>query len=300
MTLDDLFDMWEPAQTTKIRTRLSHREHYRRHLAPALGNREIATITRADVARLLGELITCGLSPRTVRNIATTLSVVLEHAVDADVLPVNPTAGVRRPRVPKMRPDNVLSPAQLAEMAERHGSGGDVTTALGWTGLRWSELTGLQVRDFAVNPRPTIKVRRQLLRVPGHGLVITTPKSHAARTVPVPDPAVSTFVAATRGRGPDELLFTTPSGSPLNPSNWRRAVDWIDTLAAMDVVGFRPHDLRHTAASYWISCGADVKQVQAILGHASAEMTLDVYGHLLDEGLAEAAARINAWAARRG
>lgn len=299
MTLDDLFELWEPTQTTKIRTRLSHREHFQRHLSPALGNRQLSSITRADIARLLGDLMASGLSPRTVRNITTTLSVVLEHGVDAELLTANPTAGVKRPRVPRMRPDNVLAPTQLAQMAQRHGQGGNVTTALGWTGLRWSELVGLQVRDFTVNPRPTVKVRRQLLRVPGHGLIITTPKSHAARSVPVPDPAVPTFVAATRGRGRDELLFTTPSGSPLNASNWRRAVDWAGTLAEMDIVAFRPHDLRHTAASYWISCGADAKQVQAILGHASAEMTLDVYAHLLDAGLNEAARRMNTWAANQ-
>lgn len=297
MTLDDLFDMWAPTQTTKIRTRLSHHDHYQRHLAPALGPRDIASITRADVARLLGDLITRGLSPRTVRNITTTLSVVLEHAVDADVIPVNPTVGVKRPKAPKMRPDNVLGPSQLGLMAELHGPGGEVTTALGWTGLRWSEMAGLQVRDFSVNPEPTVKVQRQLLRVPGRGLVITTPKSHATRVVPVPEPAVSTFVAAARGRGRDDLLFTTSTGAPLNPSNWRRQVDWPGTLAAMDLVAFRPHDLRHTAASFWISCGADVKQVQAILGHASAEMTLDVYAHLLDQGLSEAARRMNTWAA---
>lgn len=299
MTLDDLFDMWEPTQTTKIRTQVSHREHYRRHLAPALGKRDITTITRADVARLLGDRTTLGLSARTVRNIATTLSVILEHAVDADMLPVNPVAGVKRPRVMKLRPDNVLAPAQLAEMAGLHGTGGAITTALGWTGLRWSELAGLQVRDFAVNPCPTIKVRRQLLRVPGHGLMITTPKSHAARTVPVPDPAVRVFSAASRGRERDELLFTSPTGAPLNASNWRRAVDWAGSVAALDLVGFRPHDLRHSAASYWIACGADIKTIQAILGHASGQMTLDVYGHLLDQGLAEAGQRINRWSAER-
>lgn len=299
MTLNELFDLWQPTQTTKIRTRISHQEHYRRHLASALGNRDIASITRADVARLLGELTTTGLSARTVRNIVTTLSVVLDHAVDADLLPVNATAGVKRPRVARMRPDNVLAPPQLVLMAELHGQGGDVTTALGWTGLRWSELAGLQVRDFTVNPQPTVKVRRQLLRVPGHGLIVTAPKSHAARTVPVPDPAVPTFVAATRGRGRDELIFTSPTGSPLNASNWRRAVDWPGSVAALDLVGFRPHDLRHSAASYWIACGADMKTIQAILGHASGQMTLDVYGHLLDQGLAAAAARINAWAAHQ-
>lgn len=38
------------------------------------------------------------------------------------------------------------------------------------------------------------------------------------------------------------------------------------------------HDLRHTTASLAIAAGADVKMVQAMLGHKSAAMTLDLYG----------------------
>jgi integrase len=42
----------------------------------------------------------------------------------------------------------------------------------------------------------------------------------------------------------------------------------------------RFHDLRHTCASQLIAQGASVKAVQAQLGHASATVTLDRYGHL--------------------
>lgn len=44
-------------------------------------------------------------------------------------------------------------------------------------------------------------------------------------------------------------------------------------------------DLRHTAASLAISSGASIKAVQRMLGHSSASMTLDRYGHLYEEDL---------------
>ena len=47
-----------------------------------------------------------------------------------------------------------------------------------------------------------------------------------------------------------------------------------------------PHGLRHTTASLAISAGANVKVVQRMLGHATAAMTLDRYGHLLSDDLA--------------
>ena len=49
-----------------------------------------------------------------------------------------------------------------------------------------------------------------------------------------------------------------------------------------------PHQLRHSAASLAIAAGADVKVVQQLLGHASATMTLDTYGHLFEDRLDEA------------
>jgi len=49
--------------------------------------------------------------------------------------------------------------------------------------------------------------------------------------------------------------------------------------------GFHPHELRHTAASLAIASGTDVKMVQQMLGHKSAVMTLDQYGHLFGDRL---------------
>jgi hypothetical protein len=53
------------------------------------------------------------------------------------------------------------------------------------------------------------------------------------------------------------------------------------------VPNLHPHLLRHTAASLATASGADVKVVQQMLGHASATMTLDTYGHLFDDRLDE-------------
>ncbi len=56
----------------------------------------------------------------------------------------------------------------------------------------------------------------------------------------------------------------------------------------------RVHDLRHTCASLWLGAGADPKVVQRILGHASAAMTMDLYGHLIDQDLWDSAKRLGA------
>ena len=55
------------------------------------------------------------------------------------------------------------------------------------------------------------------------------------------------------------------------------------TAEALKIPGFHPHEVRYTAASLAIASGADVKVVQQMLGHKSATMTLDLYGHLFGE-----------------
>jgi integrase len=57
--------------------------------------------------------------------------------------------------------------------------------------------------------------------------------------------------------------------------------------------GFHPHELRHIAASLAIASGADVKIVQQMLGHKTATMTLDLYGHLFPDRLDEIADRLD-------
>ncbi len=51
--------------------------------------------------------------------------------------------------------------------------------------------------------------------------------------------------------------------------------------------------MRHTAASLAISCGANIKVVQRMLGHRNASMTLDRYGHLYTEDLEAVADRLD-------
>jgi integrase len=46
------------------------------------------------------------------------------------------------------------------------------------------------------------------------------------------------------------------------------------------------------AASLWLASGADAKVVQAVMGHFSAAMTMDVYGHLIAANLWESVARL--------
>lgn len=91
--------------------------------------------------------------------------------------------------------------------------------------------------------------------------------------------------------------FPAPSGSAAHASDFNRDVFKPSVHGAMlpDLV---LHDLRHTYASALIHRGQSVKYVQTVMGHASAQTTLDVYGHLFDTGGQDAARSLEAWLAQ--
>jgi integrase len=121
-------------------------------------------------------------------------------------------------------------------------------------------------------------VKRSVPQSGRTGAVIerATTKSSRPRLAPLTDrvrPAVESWA---EGREPDDLLFPAPEGGYVHAQNWRRAVPWTRTG-----LGRRPHDLRHTAASISIAAGVDIKTVSAQMGHSTAKLTLETYGHLM-------------------
>ena len=136
-----------------------------------------------------------------------------------------------------------------------------------------------------------VSVRSILASSKGGELFVDTLKGKRARTVPLVAELVPIVDAWARGKEAGDWLFEAPRGGPLGESNWKRSVAWSAATKAIGRPTLRVHDLRHTCASLWLGAGADPKVVQRILGHASAAMTMDLYGHLIDQNLWDAAAK---------
>ena len=76
------------------------------------------------------------------------------------------------------------------------------------------------------------------------------------------------------------------------PSSFKKLVAVIGRPEA------RFHDLRHSYAVAAIRAGDDIKTVQGNLGHATADFTLDVYGHVTDQMKQDSAARMEGYIQR--
>jgi integrase len=79
-----------------------------------------------------------------------------------------------------------------------------------------------------------------------------------------------------------EFVFCSERGTPLDADNFRHRV-FPEALRRAQLRRIRFHDLRHTYTSLLIAHGAHPKYIQAQLGHASIQTTLDRYGHLMPQ-----------------
>jgi integrase len=120
-------------------------------------------------------------------------------------------------------------------------------------------------------------------------LHVVTSKNGEDRWVPI---AASVLGMLDLSRGRTDPLLTNSRGGRVDKDNWRARV-FRPAVEEAGLGAVRIHDLRHTAASLAIASGADVKAVQRMLGHRSAKMTLDLYGHLWDAALDDVAARMD-------
>lgn len=282
---------WLDAQThLKPSTRARYEGIVSKHIGPRWGTTPLAKVGHADVAAWVAGL---DLAPASVRYVHRVLALVLELAVRDGRMPRNPAAGVRLPKV-RAAEKRFLSREEVFQLADCAGERRALVLTLAYCGLRWGELAALRVGRVDLLRR-RLTVAESAIEVGGR-LTWGTPKNHQQRSVPVPRFLADLLAVELAGKGPEDLVFTTPTGRPLRNLNFRR--DVFDQAAAnAGLAGLTPHELRHTAASLAVSAGANVKAVQRMLGHASAAMTLDVYSGLFDDDLDGLAERMDAAAA---
>ncbi len=255
------------------------------HIVPGFGRLPISAVTPVHIERFLSGLAVSR-SVRTAARVRTTLRGLFRYAVRTRRLQVSPAENVPLPH-PDSRTGAVVEvdpfPLEvLLGVVETQrafaGRQAEVSLVLGLTGVRFGELRGLRVRDLVSVPYPGLMVRRSVPQSGLTGAVIerATTKSGRSRLVPLSDLVRPVVEEWASGREPHELLFPAPEGGYIHAQNWRRSVRWSTTG-----LGRRPHDLRHTAASLWIAAGVDIKTVSSWLGHSTAKLTLDTYGHLM-------------------
>lgn len=281
---------WLDGQThLKASTRERYAGILRAHIEPRWGSTKLADVSHSAVQAWVADLASQR-SAATTRKVHRVLSLVLAAAVKDDRLVRNPAAGVSLPRV-QTAERMYLRHHEVHELAVVCGQYRLVVLFLAYTGTRFGEMAALRVHSLDLMRRRAV-IADSVTLVRGVQ-VWGTPKGHERREVPIPRFLVDELAAHVAGREPNDLVFRGVKGGALRAQVFQRAV-LTDAADALGLGGLHPHALRHTAASLAIASGANVKVVQQMLGHKSATMTLDLYGHLFPDQLDEVADRMDA------
>lgn len=256
---------------------------WRVRVAPRWAGVPVSQVRTSEVQTWVSEL-SAEKSATTVLRAYGVLAGILDAAVKDRRVLVNPARGVETLPRRTRKPHVYLSHEQVHAIAGA-AKYPELVLALAYCGLRWGEAVALRVRDLDLG-RKRLVVERNVVEVGGR-IHEGTPKGHRARSVPVPGFLAERLAVLVEGRDAGDLVFPGPGGGYMRSArvhadnfSW-----WASALKASGVPRVTPHDLRHTAASFAVSAGANVKAVQRMLGHASATMTLDVYADLFDRDL---------------
>lgn len=281
-TIGVLAETWYATKAPlKLSSRLAYRSLLDTHVLPRWRDVEVRNVTTSEIAVWVAT-VSSRRSASTTRKALSVLHQILALAVADRRLTVNPASGVAQPRLP-VTEERFLTASELDRLACEMPSDRDraLTLLLGWVGLRFGEAAALRRTDVDILRRRA-RIQRAVAEVRGQ-LVQGDPKTHAARTVGLPA-FVADELAAIMQRDSDGPIFASGSGSFLRVTAWKRRIfDPAARRAELNPPALRVHDLRHTAASLSIASGASVKVVQSQLGHRSAMLTLDRYGHLFPD-----------------
>ena len=165
-------------------------------------------------------------------------------------------------------------------------------------GLRPGEATGLTWSDIDLKNH-IIHVRRSLKLERGQLVVTDTLKTTRSRRSLKADPAVidtlrrhkkqqasQQLAVGSAWSNPDDLVFTTSVGGPIDPNNLRRMFARSTENAGLG--RWHPHELRHSTASILSAAGVPLERIADVLGHDGTRMTL-VYRHAVSPTIDDAA-----------
>ncbi len=241
------------------------------------GRAEVDDVTTADLTDYLIELASGGLAARSRARALVAIRGLFRHLIGERWLEADPTELIDAPRIAKRIP-GVLGEEAVARLIAtppdtRRGRRDAAMIELAYaSGLRVSELVTLAVADINL----------------AHGFVRVTGKGQKTRLVPVGASALdklARYLAEDRPalvKDPAERgMFLTDRGRPMTRQGFWKALRTYAKKADLRLPGGQvsPHKLRHSFATHLVERGADLRAVQAMLGHADISTT-EVYTHV--------------------
>ncbi|MDP1711721.1 MAG: tyrosine-type recombinase/integrase [Candidatus Nanopelagicaceae bacterium] len=274
--------------------------HY--YILPTLGSKRLDTLRSQDVLEMINQLKAKDLSTNTIRRARSILHNMMESATEQDLIAKNPvtrTSAVRRPETEKTMVQKSYSVGEVnqALSALRGSPYEGLFKCMVLLGMRIGEVIALRWEqvDLEESSLWVIQTEAHIPTLVGDGTWVTervngSTKSNRKRKLHLTEGLSAFFFLLRREQAktrmpfgprwnPENYVFVTNNGTPFAANNVRRGIDSV--LSRQGIRHIRLHDLRHTAGFLSVEAGVGINDVQDMLGHASIQMTKDIYvGHV--------------------
>lgn len=313
--LDDWYIQWMTIYKDDVireNTKSYYNNLYKKHISPYRGKMYLKDIKQLDIKKRIKELDKAGYKYETKNKVRIVMLDMFNKAIENEYVVKNPAKGISVKRNEE-KDIKVLSVEEQAIFFDYcKGTFYDnLFTVAVTTGMRIGELAGLKWSDIDWD-KGVINVRRTLVYQKYESdtkkeFHIEQPKTNTSiRSIPISRQCelalkrqyMQKIVVA--GKAPKcktpkeefkDFLFTTKFNTPINSQlacdAIKRIIDEVnltrDTLDEMEA--FSSHCFRHTFATRCFESGIQAKTVQAYLGHATLQMTMDLYTSVMPKHL---------------
>lgn len=285
----------------------------RNYIIPHLGLIRLQELTSDDIQNLLQSLKNSGYSYSTVKKAHNCLNEFLRHATIKKDIADNPMLLVNMLAESEFEKKAIRyfteeECALLIEESSRQYSTGklvyqyaDAYVLMLHTGIRLGEAIGLKKIDWNKKEN-TLHIQRNIQsiskrdavgnRVKGKQLVSNTTKTYSGdRIIPLNKAATEALERLCSQHPDSEYAVCSSKGEVVPPERLERTFYRILKNVGISQAG--THSLRHTFASMLFAKGTDVKTVSELLGHASIQITLNTYIHLINKPKHNAVAKLD-------
>lgn len=298
MTLNDYLNCWLE-DNVKINCKYNTYDTYKKliheHIENTIGNYKIKQIDTYLIQQFINDMYKNNYSKATIELTKNVLNVAFKCAIQTyNLININPVQYVKIPKfeASKTKTKNkVITTEQFNKLIELNPVGSDLYICLQLsfhTGMRRGEVLALQWKDIDLDNK-IIHIRHTLIKKP-HGVPeLTTPKTkNSIRDIAIGDTLLKILKAHKLRQKENKLkhgkyyvdtdfICTNELGKQLNVDVFQSRMNALIKKINFD---FTFHYLRHTHASLLIEAGANMKDVQARLGHSSLSTTMDTYSHV--------------------
>ncbi len=297
-TVADLLNTWLKDNEHRLaaKTWEGYESKLRCHIIPAIGEIPLAKLKPKHVVDAYAAIRAKDLSARTLVHIHRILHAALNYgkktlrAVKENVASSVPSPGGVSRELAPLREEHVRTIIEAAR-----GTRLEVPVLVAaLTGLRRSEILALGWKRSVDLQRGVFAITHVLEQSRRYGvrLKAKTKSRSSRRVIPLANEVVE-VLKAHRARQDDDrkrlghayvendLVFCNEDGTPWPPDTFTKQFADIARLVGMKG-SFRFHDARHAFASLTLKNGAPVKEVSALLGHASPMLTLSTYARVIE------------------